>query len=80
MSTPANELELARERLQAYLAAELRILNSQEYTVGNGQTARRNRRADLESVRAGIEQCRADIERLQGQAGRMRRVVYLYPR
>ena len=80
MSTPATELELARERLQAYLAAELRILNSQEYTVGNGQTARRNRRADLESVRAGIQQCRADIERLQGQTSRGRRVAYLSPR
>lgn len=80
MSTPATELELARERLQDYLAAEQRILNSQEYTVGNGQTARRNRRADLDSVRAGIQQCRADIERLEGRAGRVRRVAYLSPR
>jgi len=80
MSTPATELEQARERLQAYLAAELRILNSQEYTIGNGQTARRNRRAELESVRAGIQQCRADIARLQGQTSRVRRVAYLSPR
>ena len=80
MSNPATELEQAHARLQSYLEAEKRILDSQEYMIGNGQTARRNRRADLESVRAGIQQCRADIERLQGQASRVRRVVYLSPR
>ena len=48
MSTP---LELAQQRLQQYLDAEARILQSQEYTVGQGGTARRNRRADLEQVR-----------------------------
>lgn len=80
MSNPATELEQARTRLQSYLDAEKRILDSQEYMIGNGQTARRNRRADLAAVHAGIQQCRADIERLEGRAGRVRRVAYLSPR
>lgn len=80
MTDAATELTQERERLQSYLDAEQRILNSQEYMIGNGQTARRNRRADLEQVRTGIQQCRANIERLQGMAGRVRRVAYLSPR
>jgi hypothetical protein len=42
------------QRLAEYLAAESKILQSQEYTVGQGGTARRNRRADLADVRAEI--------------------------
>ena len=76
MSTP---LELAQQRLQQYLDAEARILQSQEYTVGQGGTARRNRRADLEQVQAGIKTVRAEIEQLQAVAGRARRVTYLRP-
>lgn len=41
-------------RLAAYLVAEGKALESQEYVVGQGNTARRNRRADLEQIRAGI--------------------------
>ena len=41
-------------RLTSYLAAEQKILQSQEYTVGQGGTARRNRRAELSEVRAEI--------------------------
>ena len=66
----------AQARLQQYLDAESRILQSQEYVVGQGGTARRNRRADLEQVRAGIAECRAEIARLQPNA---RRVTYLRP-
>ena len=69
-------LQLAQQRLDAYLAAETRILQSQEYTVGQGGTARRNRRADLEQVRAGIKECRDEIARLQPAP---RRVSYLRP-
>jgi hypothetical protein len=43
-------------RLTAYLDAEAKILQSQEYTVGQGGSARKNRRADLEQVRAEIAQ------------------------
>ena len=53
-----------RTRLQSYLDAEQRILQSQEYTIGNGGTARRNRRADLEQVRAGIADCEQQIAQL----------------
>ena len=37
-------------RLDAYMAAELRILQSQEYTVGQRSSGRHNRRADLAVV------------------------------
>lgn len=73
MTTPLQD---AQERLANYLAAEARILQSQEYTVGQGGTARRNRRADLEQVRAGIKECRDEIARLQPVP---RRVTYLRP-
>lgn len=72
-------LQLAQQRLDAYLAAELRILQSQEYTVGQGGTARRNRRADLEQVQIGIKAARLAIEQLQATASRARRVTYLRP-
>ena len=72
-------LELAQQRLQAYLEAELKILQSQEYQVGNGNTARKNRRADLESVQAGIREARAEIAQLQAAATRSRRITYLRP-
>lgn len=72
-------LELAQQRLANYLAAEARILESQEYTVGQGGTARRNRRAELEQVQAGIKTAQAEIASLQAaQAGR--RLTYLRPR
>lgn len=71
------ELMAAQARLQTYLDAEAKILQSQEYTIGQGGTARRNRRADLEQVRAGIAECRADIARLS--AASTRRVMYLRP-
>ena len=72
-------LELAQQRLANYLAAEARILESQEYTVGQGGTARRNRRAELEQVQVGIKTAQAEIASLQAaQAGR--RITYLRPR
>lgn len=72
-------LELAQQRLANYLAAEACILESQEYTVGQGGTARRNRRAELEQVQAGIKTAQAEIASLQAaQAGR--RITYLRPR
>lgn len=74
-----TDLELAQQRLQQYLAAEARILQSQEYTVGQGGTARRNRRADLEQVQAGIKTVRSEIDQLQAVESRARRVTYLRP-
>lgn len=72
-------LEQAEQRLQAYLAAEKRVLESQEYMIGNGGTARRNRRADLEQVQNGIREVRAEIAQLQAAAQGGRRVTYLRP-
>ena len=48
-------------RLDGYHAAELKILQSQEYQIGDGSTARKNRRADLREVRASIEALSAQI-------------------
>lgn len=75
----AELLQQAQARLADYLAAEKRILQSQEYSVGQGGTARRNRRADLEQVQAGIRECRAEIDRLQANP-RGRRITYVRPR
>lgn len=77
MSTP---LELAQQRLANYLAAEARILQSQEYTVGHGGTARRTRRAELEQVQAGIKSTQAEIASLQAAQSGARRIAYLRPR
>ncbi|WP_140636545.1 hypothetical protein [Methylibium rhizosphaerae] len=55
--------EQLEQRLQAYLDAEVRILQSQEYTIGDGGTARRNKRAELATVQA-------EIARLQTQLAR----------
>lgn len=72
-------LQLAQQRLQNYLTAEARILESQEYTVGQGGTARRNRRADLEQVQAGIKTAQAEIATLQVAESGGRRIRYLRP-
>jgi hypothetical protein len=55
-------------RLDAYLAAELKILKSQEYSVGDGGNARRNQRAELDQVQAGIRECRLEIAKLETAA------------
>jgi hypothetical protein len=70
-------LEELQERKAAYLAAELRILQSQDYTVGDGVIQRRNRRADLEQVRAAIKEIDAQISALGGDAAprRIHRIV-----
>jgi len=74
-----TELEL-QTRLTAYLAAEAAILSgSQEYVIGQGSTARRVTRADLEQVRAGIRETRAELETLQGRASGVRRIRYVRP-
>lgn len=69
------------QRLANYLAAEAKILQSQEYTVGQGGAARRNRRADLDQVQAGIADTRALIDKHpENPANRgARRIRYLRP-
>lgn len=68
-----------RDRLDAYLASETRILQSQEYAVGSGGTARRNRRADLERVQAGIKECREQLALAEAAAARRPRTIRLRP-
>lgn len=76
----ALTLEQWRSRLADYRAAEARILQSQEYTVGQGGTARRNRRADLEAVQLGIRECTQQIELLEAaSAPQARRTFRLRP-
>lgn len=75
------ELQSWQDRLASYLAAEKRILDSQEYQVGQGQTARRNRRAELEQVQNGIRECQQKIGLLQAaMVPRGRRIINLRPR
>ena len=64
-------------RRAAYLAAEVKILGSQEYQVGQGSSARRNRRADLAEVRDEISKLTAQIAQLQSAASGARRVRYI---
>lgn len=68
-------------RLADYLAAEARILQSQEYTVGQGGTARRNRRAELSEVRAQIDALNVQIAAHPDNAAAraVRRVRHLRP-
>lgn len=66
-------------RLTAYLAAEAKILRGQEYTIGQGQTARRMRRADLSEVRAEIKDLQRQIDEIDNAAAGRRRVLYARP-
>lgn len=74
-----STLEDVRARLAMYLAAEAKILEAQEYTVGQGSTARRLTRADLAEVRDQIQQLQRDEAALQPATTRPRRVMYLRP-
>lgn len=67
-------LEQLQTRLQAYLAAEAKILTGQEYQIGSGSTARRLQRADLAEVRAEISNLNAQIA---AASQTTRRVFYL---
>lgn len=66
-------------RLDAYKAAELKILKGQEYVIGQGETARRLRRADLAEVRAAITDLSAQLDDLDATAAGRRRVLYVRP-
>jgi hypothetical protein len=68
-------LEQLQQRLQAYLDAEARILQSQEYTIGDGGTARRNKRAELASVQAEITRLQTLIAK--AEAANRPRLLYV---
>lgn len=72
--------EQTQARLDAYLAAELKILTGgQEYVIGQGATARRLTRADLPGVQKAIAELRAEIALLDAAAQGPRRIAYLRP-
>lgn len=68
-------------RLAEYMAAESKVLQSQEYTVGQGGGARRNRRADLADIRAEIASINAQIAAAPDNPANVgaRRIRYLRP-
>lgn len=65
-------------RRAAYAAAELKILQSQEYQIGQGGTARRNRRAELADIQTAIKHLDIQIDQLQA-AGGARRAYRIVP-
>lgn len=67
-------------RLGAYLAAELAILQGQEYQIGSGNGSRRLRRADLEQVRTEIASIRTELAGMDARASGVRRIRYVRPR
>ena len=71
-----------KTRLESYVAAEQAILSgAQEYTVGQGHTARKLRRADLAQIREAITSLQAQIAAAPDNPARPRRrgVFYLRP-
>lgn len=74
MST--DRLQLTKDRLAAYYAAELAVLSGQEYRIGT----RSLRRADLPEVRKAINALEAQVQQLEdaasgNTANRAKRVV-----
>lgn len=90
MTSDKRYAGLTRDELQSLLTEHLaslrRILQSQEYTVGDGGEARRNRRAELEKVQAGIDKLRRELAALDRAdamrtryGGRSGGIVYARP-
>lgn len=76
----AEELQSWKDRLTSYLNAEKRILDSQEYQIGQGSAARRNRRAELMQVQKGISECQQKIGQLQAASSPVgHRIIRLRP-
>jgi len=70
------DLQALIDRRAAYLAAETKILQGQEYSIDVDGSSRRLRRADLSEVRAAIETLNQQIVLAQQAASgrpRMRR-------
>ncbi|MBE2262245.1 MAG: hypothetical protein IAE92_05860 [Burkholderiaceae bacterium] len=74
-------LQELRSQRELVYAAYQKALTSQEYTVGQGVTARRNRRADFEALRTELAELDGRIARAEFAANpRARRILYLRPR
>lgn len=67
-------LEQLQARLAKYREAEEKILEGQEYMIGDGVAQRRLRRPDLAEVRAEIRWIDQQITSLQASASGQRRV------
>lgn len=74
-----TKLEDLQTRRSAYAAAELRILQSQEYVVGQGGNSRRNVRAELETVRQTIKDLDAQIDKETASTTGTRRAYAFVP-
>lgn len=75
-----TEQETLQGRLGLYIAAEAAILSAgQEYTIGQGSTARRLTRADLTEVRDEIRKLTGQLAVLTTATVRPRGVFYLRP-
>jgi hypothetical protein len=72
----AAQIAQLQARLDAYLAAEQRALEAQEFAIGTGSTNRRKVNASLWVLHQQIDALRGQIAALQN-AGR--RVSYLQP-
>ena len=68
-----TKLELLKERLALYLEAEKKILNGEEYQIGD----RRLRRPDLKSVRDAITELEDEIAAEELKNGRVVRAVFI---
>lgn len=67
-------------RLDAYLAAEARILQAQSTTVGDGATARTRQMTELRAVQTQIDALTTQIAQIDAQAaGSGSRIGYLRP-
>jgi len=63
--------DIQKARLDAYVAAEIKALNSQEYQDGNVK----NRRADLGDISSGINKLLASGAGNTSSCGRSKRVI-----
>ena len=74
-----TKLEELQTRRAAYVAAELKILQSQEYQVGQGGNQRRNVRAELAQVQEGIKQLDVEIDAEAARTSGARRIYTAVP-
>lgn len=74
----AFSVELCRERLELWLAAEAAVATGQEYVIGT----RRLTRADLEQIRGELEYWSGKLAQAEAEAkgGRRNRVYQIIPR
>lgn len=79
-TTPLTPREVLQGRLDAYLAAERKILEAQAYQVGDGSAARSLDRARLQEVQQGIKAVQAEISVLDAATTGRRRITYLRSR